>query len=273
METLSAGPAVLEEGQDTMHRPTIGYALSGGAVRGAAHVGFLEVFEQAGIRPDFIAGTSAGACVGAGYAAGVPLERLRDMVNAATWRGVTGAPQVHALSVFSTTPLKSWIAGAIGDVSFADLDIPLATVACNIIDGARVVLRTGSVVDAAIASAAVPGLFAPVERGDMLLVDGGIIDNLPVDVARSMGADVVIAVDVGSGPSGPRRPENVRDVMASTLSIMASTNLGSRQAADVLVLPRLEDYSSWDFGRTQEIIDAGRAAAVLMLPEVLALLG
>jgi NTE family protein len=254
-----------------MDRPKIGYALSGGAVRGAAHLGFLEVFEEAGIRPDFIAGTSAGACVGAGYAAGVPLERLMRMVKAATWRGVTGAPQVRALSV-STTPLRSWIEDAIGDITFEELDVPLAAVTCNIIDGAHVVLRTGSVVEAAVASAAMPGLFSPLERDGMLLVDGGIIDNLPVGVARMMGADVVVAVDVGAGPIGPRRPENVRDVMSSAISIMASTNLSSRQAADFLVLPKLEDYSSWDFGRIQEIIDAGREAALPVVSEVLALL-
>jgi NTE family protein len=128
-------------------------------------------------------------------------------------------------------------------------------------------------VEAAIASAAVPGLFAPVDREGMLLVDGGILDNLPVNVARGMGADVVIAVDVSSSLRALRRPESLRDVMTCTLNIVASTNLGSRQDADFLVQPKMEEFSAWDFGRVQEIIDAGREAALLVVPEVLALLG
>lgn len=256
-----------------MARPKIGYALSGGAVRGAAHLGFLSVFEEAGIRPDVIAGTSAGAIVGAGYAAGVPVERMSQMARACTWRDVTGAPRMHPMSVFTTTPLSSWIERAIGDLTFEDLEIPLATVTCNIVEGTRVVLKTGSVVEAAIASAAVPGLFAPVEREDMLLVDGGILENLPVSVARILGADVVVAVDVSSSLRAPSRPQNIRDVMACTLSIVASTNLGSRQEAEFLVRPKTEEFSPWDFGRVQEIIDAGREAALPVVSEVLALIG
>jgi NTE family protein len=135
-----------------------------------------------------------------------------------------------------------------------------------------VVLKEGPVVEAAIASAAVPGLFAPVERDGMLLVDGGILDNLPVNVARSMGADVVVAVDVSSSLRAPGRPENIRDVMACTLSIVASTNLGSRQEAEFLIRPKTEEFTRWDFGRIQEIIDAGRQAALPVVAEVLALL-
>ncbi len=242
-------------------------------MRGAAHLGFLSVFEEAGIRPDVIAGTSAGAVVGAGYAAGVPVERLSEMAKGCTWRAVTGRPRAHALSVFTTTPLSAWIESAIGDITFDDLDIPLATVACNIVDGTHVILKTGRVVEAAVASAAVPGLFAPVERGDMLLVDGGVLDNLPVNVARNMGADVVVAVDVGADVKVGRRPENLRDVIASTFSLMASTNLGSRQEADFLVRPKTGEFSAWDFGRVQEIIDSGREAALPVVSEVLALLG
>ena len=242
-------------------------------MRGAAHLGFLSVFEEAGIRPDVIAGTSAGAIVGAGYAAGVSVEHMSQRAKACTWREVTGAPRMQAMSVFTTTPLSQWIERSIGDITFEDLDIPLATVACDIVEGTRVILKEGRVVEAAIASAAVPGLFAPVERDGMLLVDGGILDNLPVGVARGMGADVVIAVDVSSSLRALRRPESLRDVMTCTLNIVASTNLGSRQEADFLVQPKMEEFSAWDFGRVQEIIDAGREAALLVVPEVLARLG
>jgi NTE family protein len=254
-------------------RPRIGYALSGGAVRGAAHLGFLSVFEAAGIRPDLVAGTSAGSAVGAGYAAGLSVEHMCEIVKAATWREVTGRPRLQPLSVFATTPLREWLGDAMGDVLIEDLEIPFAAVACNAIDGETVVLRSGPLVEAVVASCAIPGLFAPVERGDMLLVDGGVLDNLPVDVARSLGADVVIAVDV-SPLRELRRPENLRDMMATTVSILAhSKQVGSRAQADFLIAPKTEEFSTWDFARIEEIIESGRKAASTAVPQVLALLG
>jgi len=258
-----------------MGRPRIGYALGGGAVRGAAHLGFLAVFEQAGIRPDVIAGTSAGAVVGAGYAAGIPVDRMIEMAKSATWREVTGAPvPPRRMSVFDATPLSRWVESAIGSVTFDDLDIPLAAMACNIIDGAPVTLTSGSVVEAAIASAAVPGLFAPVERDDMLLVDGGLVDNLPVRAARALGADVVIAVDVTPSTRSPRRPEGLRDVMASTLIIVSTaTQLESRREAELLVHPVTDESASWDFGKVGDLVEAGRQAALPVVPQALELLG
>lgn len=257
-----------------MDRPRIGYALSGGAVRGAAHLGFLSVFEDAGIRPDAIAGTSAGAIVGAGYAAGLQVEQMIAMVRTAGWREVTGRPRVLPMSVFDTTPLSAWVEGAIGGIAFDELQIPLATVACNIIDGAMVMLRTGRVMEAAIASAAVPGLFAPVERDGMLLVDGGLVDNLPVEVVRIMGVDAVIAVDVSPSVGVPRRPEGLRDVMAMSLNIMSGRNqLESRRKAEFVVHPMTDEFNPWDFRKVDDLVQAGRQAAVQALPEVLAFLG
>lgn len=253
-------------------RPRIGYALSGGAVRGAAHLGFLSVFEEAGIRPDVIAGTSAGSVVGAGYAGGLSIEEMGRIVRAATWREVTGMPRMQRLSVFATTPLTAWLGGAMGRTAIEDLKIPFAAVACNLIDGAMVILREGPVVEALVASCAIPGLFEPVERDDMLLVDGGIVDNLPVDVARLLGADIVVAVDV-SPVRENRRPERLRDLMETTVSIMGrSKRFESRAQADLLIAPSTEEFTAWDFPRVEEIIEAGRQAAQAALPDALALI-
>jgi NTE family protein len=255
-------------------RPKIGYALSGGAVRGVAHLGFLSVFEEAGIRPDAIAGTSAGAVIGAGYAAGVPIDAIAEMVKRVRWRDIAGTPTPQRMSVFSSTPLSGWIAGTVGDLTFEELEIPLAVVACNVVDGTPVILNSGSVVEATVASAAVPGLFAPVERGEMLLADGGLVDNLPVAVARAMGVDVVVAVDVNPARRVPHKPENFRELMESTMDIMGRSNKAvSRSEADFLVQPCTEKYGTWDFGRIDAIIDAGREAALVVLPDVLAALG
>jgi NTE family protein len=237
-------------------------------------LGFLSVFEEAGIRPDAIAGTSAGAVVGAGYAAGMPVDVLAERVRQARWRDIAGTPGLQRLSVFSSTPLSDWIAGALGEVTFEELQVPLAVVACNVVDGTPVVLNSGSVVEAAVASAAVPGLFAPVDRGDMLLVDGGLIDNLPVAVARAMGVDVVVAVDVNPARRVPRKPETFRELMESTMDIAGRSNKAlSRYDADFLVQPGTEKFGTWDFGKIDAIIDAGREAALVVLPDVLAVLG
>jgi NTE family protein len=198
---------------------------------------------------------------------------MADMVKKARWREVAGKPNPQRLGVFAATPLRDWIAGAVKDVTFDDLQTPLAVVACNVIDGTRVVLNVGPVVDAAVASAAVPGLFEPMESGDMLLADGGLVDNLPVGVARSMGVDVVVAVDVNPVCLFARRPESLRDMMETSMSIMARSNKAlSRHDADFLVEPETGRYGTWDLGSVDGIIDAGREAARKVLPEVLKLL-
>jgi NTE family protein len=257
-----------------LSRLKIGYALSGGAVRGVAHLGFLSVFEEAGIRPDAIAGTSAGAVVGAGYAAGLPVDLMSEAMRQTRWRDIAGTPSRQRLSVFGSTPMSDWIARGVGEVTFEELEIPLAVVACNVVDGTPVVLNSGPVVEAVVASAAVPGLFAPLERGEMLLVDGGIIDNLPVAVARAMGVDVVVAVDVNPARRVPHKPESFRELMESTMDIASRSNKAlSRCEADFLVQPETEKFGTWDFGKIDAIIAAGREAALLVLPDVLARLG
>ena len=251
-------------------RSRIGYALGGGAVRGAAHLGFLSVFEDAGIRPDFIAGTSSGAIVGAGYAAGLTVDEMSRLVQDTSWRQVTTVAWKRSMSVFDTTPLRMWIEKAIGDIEFDDLRIPLAAVTCNIVDGDKVILREGSVVRAAVASAAIPGLFTPDVRGDMLLVDGGLVENLPVSVARSMGADIVVAVDVTPRFRYGLRPESLRDVVTATVDIVASnTQITARLDADYLIQPNIEQFSPWDFAMVRQIEEAGRDAARQVVGDVL----
>ena len=154
-----------------MSRPMIGYALSGGAVRGAAHLGFLSVFEEAGIRPDVMAGTSAGAVVGAGYAAGVPVDVMSGMVKQARWRDIAGTPSPQRLSVFSATPLRDWIAAAVGELTFEELQIPLAVVACNVVDGTPVLLLSAvAIALAMVAGQPVPGWVRNTAHVSLLLV-------------------------------------------------------------------------------------------------------
>jgi len=251
-------------------RPRVGYALGGGAVRGAAHVGFLSVFRDAGIEPHCIAGTSAGAIVGALYAAGLSIEKMSALITNTGRQDLASIAWRRGLSVLDATPLSQWIEQAIGDIEFDDLLIPLAAIACNIVDGHEVVLREGPVVRAAVASAAIPGLFRPVAQGEMLLVDGGLVNNLPVSVARQMGAEIVVAVDLSPRMRRGHRPENLLDVVSASVNIAGSnTQVTARKDADYLVQPDIERFSMWDFAKVPLIEQAGREAALQVVDQVL----
>lgn len=250
----------------------IGVALGGGAVRGAAHIGVISVFEREGFRPDFIAGTSAGAIVGAAWAAGIDSSAMRELMRGLSWGDIADIAWRKPMSVFDTSPLRRFIDNAVGGAQFADLGIPFSAVACDILSGERVVMREGPVAFAALASAAVPGLFPPVEDGERLLVDGGIVDNLPVDVAHEMGADKVIAVDIILPVGQSHRPTNVRDMLAASVDMAAlSTQPAALAAADLVIRPELQGIPAWEFAAIDEIEERGRLAAEAALPQLRAL--
>ena len=180
--------------------PTVGLALGGGGARGLAHIGVLRVIEREKIPVHFIAGTSMGGIIGAAYAAGVPIETIAEVGLQIRKR----LEQFRLLDVKLTgrglikgTRLYRQLASLLGEeLVFADLKIPLALMAVDILTGREVVLRDGRVVDAIRATMSVPVVFEPVPRDEFLLVDGGILNNVPVDVVCQWGAQVKIAVDV-----------------------------------------------------------------------------
>jgi len=181
--------------------PRLGLALGGGGVRGLAHIGILRVLEREGIRPAVMAGTSMGGLVAAAYAAGLSPQALTDEVSEFTHLRrlltlVDLAPARRGL--LQGERIRSMLIDKLGkDTTFADLPFPLGLVAVDIDTGEEVVLTRGSLVEAVLATCAVPGIFPPVRSGDRFLSDGGILNNVPADVARRLGAEVVIAVDVG----------------------------------------------------------------------------
>ncbi len=144
-------------------KPKIGLALSGGATLGAAHIGALQVLEGEGIRPDFVAGTSAGALIGAAYCAGVPLEELKKIFISLKWPTLLKVSLKSSLSLFDTQPMEEFLIKTIGNLTFQDLKIPFAAITCDLMTGVRVVQDQGSLAPAIRASAAIPGLFSPVE--------------------------------------------------------------------------------------------------------------
>lgn len=278
----------------------VGLALGSGAARGWAHIGVIRALEEAGYKPDIIAGCSIGAFVGAACASN-ELDMLENWVGKLTWQDVLKLLDPSwAGGLIKGEKLIDFFRQHFLDHNFAALDIPFACVATDLANGREVWLKDGSVADAVRASIAMPGLFTPAERNGRLLVDGGLVNPVPVSLCRYMGADIVIAVDlaadltgralrreeivtetsndrswlqrlrdsVGLGPSRNTSP-SMMAVMSSSINIMQVRIARSRLAgepADVLLTPLLSGMGLMDYHRGLEAIAEGRAAVERMLP-------
>jgi NTE family protein len=247
----------------------IGVALGGGAVRGAAHIGVLDALDDAGLAPSIITGTSAGAIVGGLYAAG---RSARDIIGLAArlrWLRLVH-PTVNRRSLLDTRRLGRFLDGALGGRDFRSLDRTFAAVACELTTGARVVLTEGPVIEAVLASAAIPGVFPPVDRDGALLVDGGLVDLVPAALARSLGADVVVAVDV-SGPLPRRAPRTMLQILVAATHLQTGVAESLARDADVVLSPAVDEFAFWELSRIPEFVQAGREAAEAALPVIRAL--
>ena len=199
----------LLHGSKPRPRPRIGLALGGGAARGWAHVGVIRALEEAGIRPDLICGTSVGAMVGAAYAAG-ELDRFERWLLGMKVSDVVGFMDVSLSGgLFKGERLMEFFRSNFVDRPINELSIPFAAVATALHTGAEVWLREGSTVEAVRASIALPALFTPVLRDGIALVDGGLVNPVPVSLARAMGADILIAVDLSSDFLGRHLREEI----------------------------------------------------------------
>lgn len=251
----------------------LGLALGGGAVRGAAHLGVLSVLEREGIAPDVVTGTSVGAVLGAGVAAGVSSADMLERFHKARWTNIARPSWGSRLSVFDTNPLGQLLAEVTSAETFGDLALPFAVVASDILTGTSVVITDGPLGEAVVASAAIPAIFEPVRRDGHLLVDGGLTDNLPVAAARALGADYVIAVDIMPPLDGTYEPGDVRDMLLLSWNIVQREGETGRAMADLVITPDVVRVSLSDFSQTQTAYDAGVAAAEAALPALLADLG
>jgi NTE family protein len=249
-------------------RPKLGLALGGGAVRGAAHIGVLEVLEEAGVRPDMIAGTSAGALVGGLYCAGMSAEELRYQALNVKWTNVARVTRPR-LGWFDISPLQRRLDDLVGGRSFADLPIPFTAIAADLLTGQMIELREGSVSEAVRASCAIPGLFTPSIVGGRWLVDGGVVNNLPVSVTRRMGADYVIAVDVFPHGVASSAPRNLVEIALLNYRNLAGLVHRERDEADLLIQPVSGSGGFLDLSRVAVHIHEGRVAAERALPTLL----
>lgn len=283
-------------------RPKIGLVLSGGAARGLAHIGVLKALEEQGIKIDAIAGTSMGAVIGGLYASGYKIDELEKLALGIDWQqalsdappradipfrrkqddrdflvkqqlsfrddGSLGLPLGVIQGQNLTLLLESLLAHTSDTRDFDKLPIPFRAVATDIASGEKVVFRKGHLPQVIRASMSIPAVFAPVELDGRLLVDGGMTDNIPVDVARAMGVDLAIVVDIGTPLRTRKQMTSVVDVLNQSITLMTRRNseeqLATLHKDDILVQPPLASFGVTDFGKAREMIDAGYRATRLL---------
>ncbi len=253
--------------------PRVGLALGGGAARGFAHVGVIQVLEEAGIRPAVLAGTSAGSLVAALYASGRNGQQLQAVAMAME----EAAFADWTLPLFSRGMLRGealarYVNAQVNQRTIENMAIPLGIVATDLQTGQGILFRRGDTGTAVRASSAVPALFLPVRINDREYVDGGLVSPVPVRHARQMGAEFVIAVDISSAPEGNPSGDPLQ-ILLQTFAIMGrSINSWELRDADLVVRPALAGMGSGDFAGKKRAIEAGRAAMQALLPQLKAAL-
>ncbi len=247
-------------------RPRVGLTLSGGASRGFAHVGVIANLEYAGFPIDLVTGTSMGSLVGVAYANDVPLAHMNELARTADLRQGTDLSAVKVLELFlsdhllSTKKIEKYVHDNVGDVTFDKLKKPFACVATDIKTGEKIVFREGPVAPAVRASMNIPGIFSPVEYRHRYLVDGGVVDFIPVDIARQMGADWVLA-SVTEGDYTRSTLPNVLFMLEQVIDISGTIVMRTSLArADFTISPDVGRIRIYEFERAHEALDEGRLA-------------
>jgi Predicted esterase of the alpha-beta hydrolase superfamily len=250
----------------------IGLALGGGFARGFAHLGVLRVFEQHRIPITHVTGTSVGSIFAGAYASGAPLARILATSRTIRFRDIARW-SVSRLGLATNHRLADVIEHVFDSKRFEDMKIPLAVVATDLAGGDPVVFRQGPLVEAIRASCAYPGLFEPIQIGTRWFADGGLVAPVPTQAARQLGARLVVGVSVGTQDGGRNAPKNVFQVVARAVSAAQKHQQDTwERHADLVIRPDVQNLSWDDFGRANEAIAAGEAAAKAALPRIQQLL-
>lgn len=246
----------------------IGLALSGGAARGIAHIGVLQYLEERGVKPCCIAGTSAGSIVGAFYCAGNSIDDLKKIIKKMSWKDLVKIT-IPRKGLIDSSRLLHVLKEHLGNISFEELKIPLLINAVDLISGEEIVFNRGLVAEAVQASCAIPGIFTPVKLGQHLLVDGGLLDNVPVALLEKRNIDFIIAVNVGAQKPLKKEPDNIFEVLIQSFDIIRrQRDIPAYRSADKLIEPDLGDFTFWDNSRFDDLVSAGYDAAKHTLDEV-----
>jgi len=252
--------------------PKIILALGGGGARGFAHIGVLQVFEEANLKISGIVGTSMGALVGGTYAAETDLYYLARLVDALKWENLVDF-HLPTLGLIDGAKIQTLIDLLTKGKKIEDLSLPFWAVATDLHTGEEIVFKEGLLAPAIRASISVPGIFNPVEYNKRILVDGAVVAGVPVSIAKEMKGDLVIAVNVGFDHTH-HRINNIFDVLSKVQDIMGNRlDRYQMELADLAIVPQLGNIGTMHFHRAQECIDIGRKAAEEALPQIEAWIG
>jgi NTE family protein len=247
--------------------PRLGLALSGGASRGIAHVGVLKALRDNHIEINCISGTSIGALVAALYAFGVPVEDLHRQALEMSWLKISSL-RFSRTALLSNKVIGEIIENFIGDTTIESSPIPLAIVATDISTGKKIVLRKGNIARAVMASSAIPGIFAPLKIDGRWLVDGFLVENVPISPLQEMGAEVIVGVSL-STLKAYREPNRIVNIIMNAFDIAIDYNtILSSQHADVLIAPRFSGIPTAEFEESQLLFDEGYKSTLLVIPKI-----
>jgi NTE family protein len=248
-------------------RLRIGLALGGGAAKGFAHIGVIKMLEANGIHPDVVAGTSAGSVVGALYASGMDPFQLQETAYALDQSSLRDV-RLFSGGVVQGQKLQDYVNQQVKNRPLDRLNLPFAAVATQLETGQRTVFVRGNTGQAVRASSSVPGVFEPVAIGGRHYVDGGVVSPVPVDAARQLGADVVIAVDISSKADGSN-PQGMLGIVGQSIAIMGQ-KLGEQELAraDIVIRPKVNQIGAADFEQRNQAIMEGERAALAAMPAI-----
>lgn len=244
-------------------RPKIILVLGGGGARGFAHVGVLKALREANVPIDMVVGTSMGALVGSMFCSGVELEKIEKIAEYIKWNDISNLGSISLLKMvfseklLSTKRMEEYINKMIGDKYFFQLNIPFACVATDMTTGEKIIFKEGKVATAARASATIPGLFEPVQYRQRFLVDGGLVENIPVSVAKLFNPDIIITVAV-SADITKNSFNSVFSSLFQTIYIQGQqSDRINLDMSDIIIAPKVNDISAIEINRAVECIDAG----------------
>lgn len=248
-----------------MSKKKVGLALGGGAVLGASHIGVLKAMEEKGYEVTHITGTSIGAFVAGLYAFGTTVEKLEEIALNLDWLAITSF-KFSQMGILTNKKIGGMICEILGEKNIEDSSIPLSMIAMDISSGKKVVMDKGALHTAVMASTCLPGIFTPVERDDLLLVDGVLCENVPITPLRDLGAKDIIAVDLTTNRSY-KRPDDIVDVLTNTFDIGLNNMIKEQlEESDVLMIqPVLSAYNKADTRKAEQLIEEGYKEAIKKL--------
>ena len=251
-------------------KPKIGIAFGGGGARGFTHLGAIKAFEEFGLKFDFVAGTSAGSVVGAAYAAGKSYQEIYDIAKKIKTKDIRTSriPLIPS----KTEGIEQLMTSFLGDINVEDLPTKFAAVAVDIKSTKEVCITNGNLAKAVAGSCCVPGVFVPVEFGDMILCDGGLQNTIPADIPRYFGCDYVISVDCNKSRTYGTESLKMTDVLSCSIRILMKSNAVKGYVnSDVVIAPETKRFKSTKTEGFEDMIEEGYKATIDIMPEIMAL--